>query len=168
MVHRLQLILIPVVIISGCALVLNSLLHRYESIGGRLRLMHGERLDLLRTLEHKQPDEAAESQRIDRIRQFQIETQIPRLIGRSTLVRNALLLAEVAVITFVVNMFAFAFAELIPSLIPLETAPLVGFLLSVTLLLLRLVFSIIEVYHSHREVTYEAAHGLRLSQHQPP
>jgi hypothetical protein len=167
MVHIINLILAPVVMISGCALILNSLLQRYESIGGRLRLMYRELLGLLRALEPDQPDLSAKNQDIDRLRQLQIEEQIPHLMRRYTLVRNALLLVEVAGITFVVDMFTIALVELIPSVSPLETTPLIGFLLGITLLLGSLVFSIIEVYHSHREVAYEATQGLRLSQRYP-
>lgn len=167
MVHIINLILAPVVMISGCALVLNGLLNRYESIGGRLRLMHIELLDLLRTREQNQAEHAAKSQSIDLNRQLEIEEQIPRLMRRYTLVRNAVLLVEVAVITFVVDMFAIALADLLPSFNPLATILLVGFLLGVTFLLISLTFSIVEVYDSHREVAYEAVRGLRLSRNRP-
>src|SRR5262245_45022126 len=98
------------------------------------------------------------------MRQVEIEEQIPRLMRRYTLIRNALLLVEIAVITFVVDMFAIALAELLPPSTPLVTAPLVGFLLGVTSLLISLVLSILEIFHSHREVTHEATQGLYLSQ----
>ncbi|GHO72174.1 hypothetical protein KSC_110660 [Ktedonobacter sp. SOSP1-52] len=167
MIHIISLILIPAVIISGCALVFNGLLQRYESIGGRLRRMHEELLDLLRTLEQDQTEHSASSLRISQVRRVEIEEQIPRLMRRYTLIRNALLLVEMAVITFVVDMFAVALAELFPSVVFLVTAPLVGFLLGVTFLLISLVLSILEIFHSHREVAYEATQGLHLSQSEP-
>ncbi len=162
-IHVISLILAPAVMISGCALIFNGLLQRYESIGGRLRLMHEELLDLLRKGGLPQLDCSASSQSIDRIRQAEVEEQIPRLMRRYTLVRNALLLIEVAGITFVIDMFLIALVELITSFSLLVSIPLVVFLIGVTLLLLSFVYSIIEVYHSHQEVIYEASHGLHFS-----
>jgi hypothetical protein len=65
MIHIIGLILAPVVMISGCALIFNGLLQRYESIGGRLRLMHGELLDLLRKGEPNQTACSASGQSIE-------------------------------------------------------------------------------------------------------
>ncbi|MFL5629499.1 MAG: DUF2721 domain-containing protein [Ktedonobacteraceae bacterium] len=83
-----------------------------------------------------------------------MEEQIPRLIRRYTLVRNALLMVEVAGITFVVDMFLIAFAELTPSFSPLVAMPLVGFLLGVTLLLIS--FGILD----HRGLSLASRSGL--------
>lgn len=162
-IHVISLILAPVVMISSCALIFNGLIQRYESIGGRLRVMHGELLGLVRKGELPQLEYSASNQSIDHIRQMEVEEQIPRLIRRYTLVRNALLLVEVAGITFVIDMFLIALAELIPSFSPLISIPLAVFLAGITLLLFSFVFSIIEISHSHQEVVYEATRGLGLS-----
>ncbi|GHO58987.1 DUF2721 domain-containing protein [Ktedonobacter robiniae] len=126
--------------------------------------MHVELLDLLRAREQNQTEGSAGSQNINQVRQMEIEEQIPRLMRRYTFIRNALLLVKMAMITFVADMGAIALAELLPSFVPLVTAPLVDFLLGVTFLLISLILSIIELFHSHREVAYEATQGLHLVQ----
>jgi hypothetical protein len=166
-VHIINLILAPAIMITGCALILNGLLLRYESIGGRLRLMHIELLVLLHKLEQEDADHSEKSQSIDRVRRMEIEQQIPRLIQRYTIVRNALVMVEIAGIAFVIDMFAIALGELIPFFSPLTTTPLIGFLFAVTFLLISLTLSIIEAFRSHREVVYEATRGLHFSQNWP-
>lgn len=46
----IQEILAPVVMVTACALILSGLITRAQAINDRLRLMDGERLDVLRAL----------------------------------------------------------------------------------------------------------------------
>lgn len=165
-IHIINLILAPVVMISGCALIMNGMLQRYESVGGRLRLMHRELLDLLRALAPLPSSPETPDYAIGRVRQAEIETQIPRLMRRYTLLRNALVLVEGAVIIFVLDMFAIALVQFVRSLTLLISITLIGFLVGVTLLLLSLLFSIVEIVASHREVAYEATNDIHFARQQ--
>jgi hypothetical protein len=129
--------------------------------------MHLQLIELLRKLEQDQTGLEATSLRIDRERQLEIEEQIPRLIWRHTMLRNALLAVEISGIVFVLDMFVIASSQLLPSIPSLVTTILVGFLLGVALLLVGLLFSINEVYHSHRDIMYEVTHGFQLSKQKP-
>ena len=46
--QTIQLIIAPVVLVTACTLIQNGILGRYANLGERMRLLAGERLELLR------------------------------------------------------------------------------------------------------------------------
>src|SRR5579884_4097507 len=86
----IQLIIAPVVMVTACAILINGLLTHYANINDRLRLMARERLDLLRLIrDEKSAAPGVDSFTVERL--DQIDREMPELLQRHGLVRNALL-----------------------------------------------------------------------------
>jgi len=159
-VRTISLILAPVVMITSCVLFLNGLLGRYEVITTRMRAMHHERLDILEVLgESITSNHAVRSVREGRAQE--IELQLPALLHRHKLVRNAMLAVNGAILLFVGSMFVIALA-VVTSAPPLAAGALLVFLAATGLLLVGVVITTVELYRSQREVAYEIRHGLGL------
>ncbi len=160
-VRTISLILAPVVMITSCVLFLNGLLGRYEVITTRMRAMHHERLDILETLGESMTRNIAVG-RVREGRVLEIETQLPALLHRHKLVRNAILAINGAILVFVGSMFVIALA-VITSAPPLAGGALLVFLAATGLLLLGVIITTVELYRSQREVAYEIRHGMSLN-----
>src|SRR5260370_950189 len=110
-IRTISLILAPAVMISSCAIFLNGIITRYESVSARMRAMHHERLVLLQGLEHTTgsgvPADSFNAHRI-----HEIEVQLPRLLQRHKLLRNAVLTENAAIAFFVTSMFIIALAAI--------------------------------------------------------
>ncbi len=161
MVARIiQTIIAPVVMITTCSIMLGSLLSHYAAISDRLRALARERIDLLRAM-------SADS--ISRERLGEIDAQLPELLRRHKLMRNATLSIYSAIVIFVVDMFVIAFATasdnagLTPSSpILAGSAIIVVFLLGMAALLIGVLLTTWEIRQSHRAVEYEARRVLSL------
>jgi Protein of unknown function (DUF2721) len=159
-VRTISLILAPVVMITSCVLLLNGLLTRYEIISARLRAMHRERLDLLQVIGYKTSDgEPTLGFSMQRVQE--IETQLPPLLYRHKLIRNAILAVNVAILIFISSMFIIALAVITNTPLTAGTA-LLAFLIGTGALLVGIVITTLELYRSQREVAYEIRHGLSL------
>jgi len=159
-IRTISLILAPVVMITSCVLLLNGLLTRYEVISTRMRAMHRERLELLQAIGYKngdgEPTLGFSTQRVQ-----EIETQLPPLLYRHKLIRNAILAVNVAILIFVFSMFIIALA-VITNAPPTAGIALLAFLIGTGALLVCIVITTLELYRSQREVAYEIRHGLSL------
>jgi hypothetical protein len=159
-IRTISLILAPAVMISSCAIFLNGIITRYESVGSRMRMMHHERLELLQALEHTtssgMPADGYDTHRI-----HEIEVQLPRLIHRHLLLRNAVLTENTAIAFFVTSMFIIALAALTNSAL-IAIAALLIFLIGTGALLVGIIITTQELSGSQREVAYEIQDGLKL------
>src|SRR6266516_4414398 len=159
-IRTISLILAPVVMITCCAIFLNGLITRYNSMSDRIRAMHHERLELLQALANK-TSRAEYTSGFSTHRVQEIEIQLPKLLRRYKLIRNAVLTVDVAILIFVSSMFIIALAAMTNSILMAEMA-LLAFLAGASTLFVGIVITTLELYRSEREVTYEAQHGLSL------
>ncbi len=159
--RTISLILAPVVMITSCTLFLNGLLTRYEAVSVRMRGMHRERLELLQGLEKAtsggEPTIGFSAQRIR-----EIEAQLPFILRRHKLIRNAVLCVNGAILIFVTSMFIIALAALTNSALVANIAFL-AFLIGTGALLSGVIITTLELYRSQREVAYEIQDGLKLT-----
>ncbi|WIG59942.1 MAG: hypothetical protein OJF49_002690 [Ktedonobacterales bacterium] len=163
-VRAITLILAPVVMVSSCAVFLNGLQSRYNSLSDRLRQMHRERLKILRKT-NKPVDEAlAAVTGIYAIRLNELDKQLPKLLYRFSMMRNAIVTLQIAIATFVLSMFVIAAATLTGFILIAIAAEFI-FLLGTAILLTGVLITTREVYRSHREVRYEIYDGLRAGTH---
>jgi len=160
-IRTISLILAPVVMVSSCAIFLNGLFGHYQTISARLRGMHRERLELLQTVDMSTTAERTFSIIVQRI--LEIDTQLPNMLRRHKLIRDAVVAIGVAVSIFITSMFIIALATAANSLLAAVIA-LIAFLLGTGALLVGVITTTIELYQSHREVSYEIQHGLSLKQ----
>src|SRR5260370_4535829 len=106
--HTISLILAPVVMISSCARFVNGMLRHYQSIAARLRAMHRERLELLQTVGTSTTAEVSVDIIVQRI--LEIDTQLPNMLRRHKLIRDAVVAIGVAISIFITSMFIIALA----------------------------------------------------------
>jgi hypothetical protein len=159
-IRIISLILAPTVMITSCMLFLNGLFARYEHITARMRAMHRERLDLFQTL--GPVGSAAQRKNVLGVQRIvEIEQQLPKMLRRHKLVRNAVVVIGIAIVIFVLSMFIIALATLTNSSLNAEIA-LLAFLTGTGLLLVGVLFTTWELSQSHLEVVYEIQHGLSL------
>ena len=144
--HTIQLILAPVVMVTACGLMLNSLVARYGTINDRIRGMSRERLDVLRRMSAAQ---------LDAERLTEIDTQIPDLLHRHKQLRDALMFVYAAVLVFIGNMFVIAVASVVQTNV-LATLVLVFFLMGIALMFVAVLIVTLEVSNSHRALNFEA------------
>jgi hypothetical protein len=160
-IRTISLILAPTVMITSCMLFLNGLFTRYEHISARMRAMHRERLELLQTA-GTVGSRAAEREAVLSVhRILEIERQLPKMLRRHKLVRNAVVTVGMAIVIFVLSMFIIALAALTNSSLTAEIA-LLAFLTGTGTLLVGVLFTTRELSRSHLEVVYEIQHGLSL------
>jgi uncharacterized protein DUF2721 len=158
--RTIQTILAPVVMVTTCSIMLGGLLSHYAAINDRLRTMAHERLELLRAIGWK----TAPSADVDAFtseRMSEIDAQMPELLRRHKLVRDAVLMVYSAILIFVANMFVIALAAALNSE-AISTAALVIFLFGTAILFVGVLFTIVEIRQSHRAIAYEARRVLDL------
>jgi hypothetical protein len=158
-----QLVIAPVVMISACSIFVNGLLTRYGPINDRMRLMARERMEL-----ELGPAQNAPAPKTPFVleRLSQIDYQLPRLVHRHRLIRNAVLAVYLSTLLFVVDMFVIA-ASVLTNAEWITTLILVTLLLGIVALFVAVVFAIIEVRRSHLEVAYEVLRVIRLGSVEP-
>lgn len=128
--RAIQTILAPAVMISACGLLLLGMQNRYGRINDRMRALARERLDLL----PKRGESVAD------VRLAAIERQMPDLLLRVRLQRNAVYSLFGAVIVFVVDAFIIA-SSLFAAAEALNMAALAVFLMGMGLVLLGMVLA---------------------------
>lgn len=102
--QALATILTPVVIVTSSAIMANGVLTMYGSVNDRMRAMVAERLRILG------PDLAAPTRAGDVERLRELDLQLPMLLHRHRLLRDAVLLIYLAIVTIVASMFLVAIA----------------------------------------------------------
>ncbi|MGW8314903.1 MAG: DUF2721 domain-containing protein [Bacteroidales bacterium] len=93
-VQLIQGMLAPAVMISACGLLLLGMNNKYSLVVNRIRLLNEEK----RKLFHQEKMDSIDSNRLNNI-----ELQISHLIGRISLVRNAVFSYSLAVALFIVS-----------------------------------------------------------------
>ena len=89
-IRTISLILAPAVMITSCAILLNGIVTRYESVSVRMRAMHRERLELLQGLGNT-TNRVVPTGEFNTRRIHEIEVQLLHLLQRHKLIRNAVL-----------------------------------------------------------------------------
>lgn len=159
--RTIQFILVPVVMVTSCAILVNGILSLYASINDRMRSLTKERLELLRKPDHSlgMPSVADDPLRVERLRE--IDVQLPRLLHRHSLVHGSVLATYLAILIFVVSMLTIAVAVL-PNSVMLAMIALVVFLVGTVAMLFGVALVSIEVRTSNNEIRYEVERVLRL------
>ncbi len=157
--QTIQLILAPVVMITACAFITNGLMSRFTRINDRMRMLARERFDLLRTASQ---DTRARDDLFFQQRLRETDRQLPMLLQRHQLLRNALLLVYCAIATFIVDMFTIGLSALLKQEI-LATIALGVFLLGTMILFVAVMLEIVEVIRSHYGLNVEVQHIAELS-----
>ncbi len=152
--QTIQLVLTPAVMITTCAILLGGLISHYAAINDRLRVMAHERLEIWRSIVIERSSSPAKSDPIITERLQEIDAQLPDLLHRHTLARNALVTGYLAIIVFVATMVTIALAAL-TQLTAIATTALLLFLAGTVILLVGGLLVAIEVSISHRAVHYE-------------
>ena len=157
--HTIQLILAPVVMVTACGLMLNSLVIRYGAIAEHLRVINRERLDMLRRMSDAP---------LDRERLSEIDVLAPELLRRHKHLHDALLFVYFAILVFIGNMFVIAVASATQT-DALANIVLILFLIGVALLFIAVLIITVEVRFSHRASHIEANRIARLQStpHEP-
>lgn len=158
-IRTISLILAPAVMISSCAIFLNGIITRYESVGTRLRVMHHERLEILQGLGHT-TSSGASTNGFGTHRIQEIEVQLPLLLHRHKLLCNAVVTESSAIACFVASMMI-ALAAL-TNLTLIANAALLLFLIGTGTLLVGVFITTLELSRSQREVAYEILDGLKF------
>ena len=93
-IHLIQGMLAPGLMISACGLLLLGMNNKYSLVVNRIRLLNEEK----RKIFHQEQKDEIDSSRLSNI-----ELQISHLIGRISLVRNAVFSYSLAVALFIVS-----------------------------------------------------------------
>lgn len=144
--RALQYILAPVVMISASALVLNGMQSRYTTIGAQMRDMAQERLKLISA---KTKPLEYEKERL-----YDIDLELPRLLHHHFKLHQSMMVMYMAIMLFVINMFAIAVAYVIDSSLTASVS-IVVFLMATFMLFFGLVMNAHEFRTSHLTTQYE-------------
>ncbi|GCE02930.1 DUF2721 domain-containing protein [Dictyobacter aurantiacus] len=163
----ISLILAPVVMISSCTLFMNGLLQRYDSLSARLRALHIEHMELLRSLQQEHaanqcdPRETGSLCNLSKERLVELESEMPHLLKRHRLQWNAILAAEISIGLLVFSMFEIGF-HVISHMPWVEPAALFTLLMGALVFLTCIMITAVEFATSPKAVTFEVKHGLEL------
>jgi hypothetical protein len=99
----------PVVLITTGGILSSGLLSVYGVVGERMRVLTREHLDI-RTGPHGELLDTADVSAVGRERLVEIEQQLPMMLRRGDLVRDAVFLIYVGIVGLVLSMFAITVA----------------------------------------------------------
>ncbi len=143
--QEIQYTLAPAIMISSSALLLLGFQNKFSSLFNRFRALNQEK----RNLSQKTGRDAQESIRLENL-----QKQLPRLMRRARFVKNAILAAYAAILSFITTSILIFLN--IYSQIKLTPATIASFLVGLALILASSVFMMIE--------TAIAFHILRLEE----
>jgi Protein of unknown function (DUF2721) len=146
----MQFILAPTVLVNACAVLLGGLLAHYAAINLRLRGMSRERLERLRDVGSGHADTLT----LERL--SEIDAQLPELLQRHRLVRDALLFVYAGASCCVLSMLLIATANALESRV-VSTLALLVFLTGTALALLGLLVVSLEIRRSHNALEFEVS-----------
>ncbi len=156
MVTRIiQTIIAPVVMVNACAILLGGLLNHSAAINDRLRGMARERIETLRAAGVPTADRLF-AERLD-----EIDTQMPDLLHRLSLIRAAIMSVYSAILLLVVDMLVIALA-VVSEADWLTTAVLIVFLAGIGALFLGVALTVVEARQSQRAIRFEVQRILAL------
>jgi hypothetical protein len=153
--HTIMFILAPVVMINASAVFFNGLLGDYATLNDRMGRLSLEKLGLLGT--------AQNTLHLERLEE--IDTELPQMLHRHKMLRNALLLISIAIALYVLTILLIGLATFGTPWI--ELAALVLFLINTLLILCGILYKVFEVRSSHSAVAFEVERIRQLPfQHQ--
>ena len=165
--RTIQLILAPVVMVTASGILISALLPRYDALSNRLRAMVRERLELLRAAGPNFESAVKNLDVFTQERLHQIDYQVPDLLRRHKLLRNAVLTIYWAIVLFIASMFVIAVAALRNSM-EVATSALALFLVGTGILIIALLISAREMRISHHVIQFEALRLLQSPTIHPP
>jgi hypothetical protein len=145
--RTMQFILAPAVMVNACAVLLGGLLAHYAAINARLREMNRERLERVQHPGH-------DTENIERL--SELDAQVPELLSRHRLVRDALLLVYAGAVFCVISMLVIALAIVLESRV-VSVLALALFLLGTALVLSGLLVVSLEIRRSHHAIDFEVS-----------
>lgn len=147
--QAIQAILAPAIMVSASGLLLLGLLNRYSVIMSRIRALNEERRRLLRATA---PPESATAADVTRL--ASVLRQLPNLLGRVRLLRNAVLCQVAAVGCFVLTSLLLGLRVTGPEWVAV-LHPLPVFLLGMAVLFAGVVFEGSDVLRAYRTIRLE-------------
>jgi hypothetical protein len=141
--HTIMFILAPAVMINASAVFFNGLLSDNAVLNDRMRKLAFEKLELLRAVQ-----DALSLERLQ-----EIDTELPTMLYRHKMLRNAILLISIAIALYVLTMLLIALAVF--GVLWIETAALLFFLFGTALMLIGIFYKVLEVCSSHDAVAFE-------------
>ncbi len=159
-IRAIQAMLAPVVLMSTAAILAGGIHTMYAGVNDRMRAMAAERLSCL-TTSRGDLTTSAELPAGTRARLLLIDVQLPILVRRHLLLRNALLALYLAVLFVVIAMLLVAIAVTVPSSTAADAA-LIVVLIATSALLVGLMLVAASVRQSANAVDYEVDEILRL------
>ncbi len=147
----IQTLLSPVIMISACGLLLLGMLNRYGRINDRLRELGRERMSLFSQKGEKVADTHLEG----------IDNQIPDLLMRNSLLKNAVLCLFLSVIAFVLVIFSIALGMFMASHVGVVMA-FCTFLMGEVFVFIGMIFMAREIQVSNNAVSYEIHQIMKL------
>jgi polyferredoxin len=141
--HTIMFILAPAVMINASAVFFNGLLSDNAVLNDRMRKLAFEKLELLRAVQ--------DGLSLERLQE--IDTELPTMLYRHKMLRNAILLISVAIALYVVTMLLIALAAF--GALWVERIALILFLFSTALMLVGILYKVSEVRGSHEAVAFE-------------
>lgn len=141
--RTIMFILAPVVMINASAQFLNGLISYYSALNERMRRLSHERLELLRAVQ--------DALNLERLQE--IDTELPAMLHRHKMLRNAILLISIAIALYVLTMLLIGLAAF--GALWVEMTALVLFLFSTALMLIGILYKVLEVRSSHDAVAFE-------------
>jgi hypothetical protein len=166
LIRTISLIVAPAVMISCCTVFLNGQMQRYDAIGSRMRLMNQERFEILRVVDNSLNLDPDTLEGVENLRISEIEAQLPHLLNRYKLLRDAALMIGLSILLFVICMFVIALATIMHSNI-IAVFSLVTFLLGTIMVFIGGIMVMLEIYKSHLSVRYEVLHALSSGKKTP-
>jgi hypothetical protein len=161
LVRTIGAIVAPVVMITSCSIFLNGLFARYESISARMRSLHRERLDLMDAVGRPPDGGPAATERREHRRIREVERQLPGLLLRHRLLRDAVMAVVAAMLALVTAMLLIGAAEVAHSVLVTILALLL-FVAGTAAFLAGVATAARELWRSEREIAYEIEDGLRM------
>jgi hypothetical protein len=152
--RTIQFVLAPVVMITSCGIIIGGILTRIGSLSDRMRAMAHERLQLICGLQGQAADAATGPSFYATERLREIDHQMPLLLTRHKLLSRSLQALYLAMLVFVVSMFAIGIAAWVDTG-PTAFGALLVFLCGQLVLLGGLYWSGKEVRTSSQAVEYE-------------
>jgi hypothetical protein len=150
----IQLVIAPAVMISGCTMILNGILNRYNKISDRIRSLSRERAELL--------DIYDVPEQIFREAVYLIDRQLVLLTRRHLLIQKTSLTFYGAILLFLLSMLAISLAKIF-KLGEFSGIALLLFLLGNGNLLVGVILASWEVYISHQAIHSEVQWIMTLS-----
>jgi hypothetical protein len=153
--RAIQFILAPVVMVSSCAILLTGIITIYNNVSDRLRTFTRERLELLRGKDGGFDLDAIRDDKYKMERLREIDELLPGMLRRHEQAHQAALAMYLAIMIFVLSMFAIAIA-VVTQLAAVATLAFIVFLLGALAMLVSVILMSLEIRTSNMAIRYEA------------